>query len=159
MPNQTYSLYHKRGYAGELFDSAPRTTQTGLVEGASLGFGLALKVGSDAANGGVVPGSVSGKVFAISMRELNHEAANKPSDGTTTYVKDESVSIMRQGFLLVKVTGRAAVAHSLANVNDTTGAFTGGSAAGGETQSTNVTFLEAGQVGDIVKARIDIVHA
>jgi len=156
MPIQTYNIYTGKGYAGDLYDSAPRVTQTGLVEDATLGFGLGVKVGTTGERS-VVVGSSTGNVFAITMRELNHEADNRPSDGTTSYKNKDSASIMREGFILVKVTGNAAVAHAMANVNDTTGAFTGGAAGAGETATTNVTFLEAGLVGEVVKARIDIV--
>jgi hypothetical protein len=159
MPIQSYNLYHARGYAGDLFDSAPRVIQTGLAEEAIVSFGVAVKIGSNTAENGVVAGHVAGNVYAFTQRELNHEATNRPSDGTTTYVLGDSVSLMREGFLLVEVTARAAVAFARANIDDTTGALTGGTAGAGETLSTNVTFLEAGQVGDIVKARIDIVHA
>lgn len=156
MPIQDYNIYTGKGYAGDLYDSAPRVTQTGRVEAASLGFGLALTKGT--ADKDVVVGHDAGVVFAISMRELNHEAANRPSDGVTTYVEGESASILREGFILVEVTERAAVAGELANVVDATGAFAGGAAAGaGETASANVRFVESGQVGEVVKARIDIV--
>lgn len=158
MPIQDFKLYHARGYAGDLFDSAPRVIQTGLAEEAIVSFGVSVKPGTNTEKNGVVAGHDSGNVFAITQRELNHEATNKPSDGLTTYVKDDSVSLMREGFLLVKVTGRACLANKLANVVDTTGEFAGGNAGAGETQSINVTFLEAGQVGDVVKARIDIKH-
>lgn len=155
MPIQTYDIYTKKGYAGDLYDSAPRVVQTGIVEEATLGYGLALTNG--VGERGVVAGHSGGVVFAISQRELNHEAANRPSDGFTVYNQTESASIMREGFILVAVTVRAAVAHTALNVVDATGAFTGGAAIAGETASINVTALESGQVGDIIKARIDIV--
>lgn len=156
MPIQTYEIYTGKGYAGDLYDSAPRVTQTGLVEGATLGFGLAVTPGTISERH-VVVGSNAGNVFGISMRELNHEADNRPSDGSTSYKNLDSASIMREGFLLVEVTARAAVAHTKANVVDATGAFTGGAAGAGETAATNVTFLEDGLVGEVVKARIDIL--
>jgi hypothetical protein len=155
MPIQTYEIYTKKGYAGDLYDSAPRVVQSGIVEDATLGFGLAVTTGAD--ERGVVVGHAAGVVFAITQRELNHEAANRPSDGFTVYNQTETASIMREGFILVAVTVRAAVAHTALNVVDATGAFTGGAAVGGETASVNVTALESGQVGDIIKARIDIV--
>jgi hypothetical protein len=157
MPIQDYNIYTGKGYAGDLFDSAPRVTSSATVEAATLGFGLALKPGS--LDKGVVAGHTAGNVFAISMREYNHEASTRPSDGTTTYKQAETASIMREGFILVKVTARAAVANTLLNVNDTTGEFAGGAAGAGETAAVNVTALEAGQVGDVIKARIDIIHA
>ena len=154
MPIQSYNLYTAKGYAGDACDNSPMVTSTGIVEAATLGFGLAVTPGSSEDH--VVVGSAAGLVFGISRRELNHEAANRPSDGITTYVATESASILREGFIYVEVTERAAVANVLANVVDATGAIAGGSAGAGETASTNVRFVEGGQVGEIVKARIDI---
>ena len=155
MPIQTYNIYTGKGYAGELCDSAPRVTQTGLVEDATLAFGLALKPGTKERH--VVVGHTAGNVHSISMREYNHEAATRPSDGSVTYLQAESASIMREGFLLVKVQARAAVAGQKLNVVDATGEFTGGAAGAGETQAINVVAVESGLVGEVIKARIDIV--
>lgn len=159
MPIQDFNLYTARGYAGDLPDSTSSVVSgTGIVEDATLGFGKALKRGTlttDARH--VKVGHSSGNVFAISRREYNHEADTRPSDGTTSYKQTDSASIMRQGFIYIKVTGRAATAGQLLNVDDATGEFTGGAAGTGETASKNVTAEQSGSVGDIIKARIDIV--
>lgn len=155
MPIQNYNIYTGKGFAGDLFDSAPRVTQTGIVEDVTLEYGVSVTPGT--AERGVTVGHDTGNVFGITMRELNHEAANRPSDGSQVYNQTESASIMREGFILVEVTVRAAVVNEIMNVVDATGAFSGGTAAGGETASLNVRSIEAGQVGDIIKARIDII--
>jgi hypothetical protein len=156
MPIQQYNIYTGKGYAGDLFDSAPRVTQTGIVEPLTLDYGISVKPGTY--DRSVVPGADTGNSYGISMRELNHEAANRPSDGLTVYNQTESASIMREGFLLVLVTGaNAAVANAFLNVDDVTGAFTGGAAGAGQTASINVRAIESGQVGDIIKVRIDIL--
>ena len=155
MPIQDYNIYTGKGYAGDHADSNPTVESSGLVlDVATLDFGVGVKKGS--VDGSVVVGHVGGLVQGITLRELNHEAANRPSDGTTTYVQNEQASILNEGAIYVVVTGRTAVAQALANINDTTGEFTGGTAGVGETITTNVRFLESGNVGDIVKVRIDV---
>ena len=157
MPIQDYNIYTGKGYAGDLYDSAPRVTQTGVVEDATLGYGLALQAG--VGDRGVVVGSSNGNVFAISMRELNREATNRPSDGETGYKETESASIMLEGFILVELTG-AATAHNLLNIVTATGEFAGtGALGGGESATLNVVAMESGQAGQVIKARIDIYNA
>lgn len=158
MPIQDYLIYTKKGYAGDRFDSAPSVTQTGIVEDPILGYGLGVTPGTLSARH-VIKGHDAGNVYGISMRELNHESATKPSDGTVNYLETESASIMREGFILVEVSIRACVAHELLNIADVGGQFSGGTAAAGETQTLNVTSLESGEVGEIIKARIDIYNA
>ena len=160
MPIQDFNIYTARGYAGDLVDSGPRTTQTGVVEAATLAVGVAVQRGTVTTNPRhVVVGHNSGAVFGISMRDLAVEAKNKPSDGETEFRATESVNIIREGFLYVRVTVRAAVAGALLNVVDATGAFTGGAAGGGETLSLNVRAEQSGAVGDIIKVRVDVNHS
>lgn len=153
MTIQNFNIYTANGYEGELVDSGPRVTQTGVLTSAQVGFGKALTRDPSVDRGVAVGGAA--KVYAISQREYNLEADVRPTDGTDFfYKKSDSVSIMRDGYIRLLVTERAAVAGALANVNDTTGAFTGGAAGAGETLTTNVVWEESGIVGDIVKARI-----
>jgi len=154
MPIQDYNIYTGNAYKGQESDaSSPRVNGSGFAE-AATGFGLALTRGT--AEGQVLVGHDSGNVFGISIREMNHEAVNRPSDGETAYAINQSVSLMREGYINVLVNDHAAVAGAFAAVNDTTGEFVGGTADTGETQSTNVVFMEAGIAGSIVRARIDI---
>lgn len=161
MPIQAYNIYTAKGYAGDRYDSAPSVTQSGRAE-VPFGYGLGLQLGTNKAD---LPPDMTNvtaaqtSVWGVSMRELNHEAANRPSDGTTNYVVGETVSVMREGFLLVKVGGTlGATAHTKANLIIATGEFTGDAPGGGVLAMTNVTFLETGLAGETVKARIDIVH-
>lgn len=161
MPIQDYNIYTAKGYAGDLYDSAPRTTQSGRVEGLTLDYGVGVQLGAAT---GELPSNVlvgtTGNVWGISMRELNHEAANRPSDGTATYVQSETASIMREGFILVEVTGAAAfVAGAKLNIDGVTGLFTMDGVAGDIVATSNVTAVEAAISGDIAKVLIDIVHA
>ena len=70
-------------------------------------------------------GGVAGALYAISQREYNHEAATRPSDGSTVYNVTESVSLIRQGYLYVQLTGAAAVAIGDAlSIDSVDGEFT-----------------------------------
>lgn len=154
MPNQSFDIYTKRGYAGDLVDSGPRTVQTGIATEGTVEFGVAVKPNITSDERGVEAGSPP-KVWAIAQREWNHEAATRPSDGTTVYAQNQSVSVIRQGYIYVQVVA-AVVAGAPLMVNATTGTFSG-TTAGSHVQCTNVTAVNGGAAGSIVKARIDIV--
>lgn len=155
MPIQDYKIYTGNAYKGQISDaSTPRVVISGKAE-VEVGFGKSLLRGTN--EGQVVPGHDTGNVYGIAIREANHEAKFRPSTGETVYPIGQSVSVMQEGFINVLVTLRAAVAGVKANIVDATGEFSGGVPAVGETASLNVTFMENGLVGDVVKARIDIV--
>ena len=157
MPIQSYNIYTDRGYAGDQCDSTTGVTkQTGIIENTSMGFGLAVKPGT--AERQILLGHTAGVVAGITLRELNTEAANKPSDGTAVFKQTESLTYMQEGFIYVEVAVAAAVAGAYLNVNDTTGIFTGGTATGGHTASTNVKAVQGGAVGDVIKVRIDFAN-
>ena len=157
MPIQNYNLYTDNAYRGQLaYASEPRTIVSGSLENATAEFGVALKMG--AADGDVALGHDGGNVFGIALREANHEAAFRPSDGTTFYKKTETVSVLRQGTVNVLLSGAGASAKgSVLNVDDVTGEFTADPVAAGITASYNVIALETATAGSIIKARIDIV--
>jgi hypothetical protein len=167
MPIQNFNLYTANGYAGDLVDSGPRVIQTGvLVANAAgesdVGFGLAMlrQVTGTAVERGVELGG-SASVFAISQREYNHEAGTRPAKagvaGTWAYHKGESVSLIRQGFLYVKIGGSTAItAGAELHVDTATGIFSKDSVAGNIVATTNVVAEEAGLAGDVIKVRIDI---
>lgn len=153
MPVQDFNIYTANGYEGELVDSGPRVVQTGVLTSAKVGFGKAVSRDTSVERGVSVGSTAS--VYAITQREYNREADTRPTDGTDFFYKQaDSVSLVRDGFIRLKVTGRAAVAGQLANVVTATGLFTGGSAGSGETATTNVVWEESGVVGETVKARI-----
>ena len=160
-----YSLYTKNAFEGqEAYASEGSIVISKANEGTDLTFGKAVKAGTKPES--IVAGSVAGNVFAIAMRELNHQSNSYPNsfnpagfNGGSSYNEKDTVSCFRQGTINLVVTQRAAVAGELANVNETSGEFAGGAAGAGESACTNVTWLEAGLVGDIIKARIDIKHS
>jgi hypothetical protein len=167
MPTQNFKLYTANGYAGDLVDSGPRVIQTGVLVAndagvSDVGFGLAMlrQVTGVAVDRGVELGG-SASVFAISQREYNHEAGTRPAkagvDGTWAYHLGESVSLIRQGFLYVKIVGSNAItAGAVLNVDTATGVFSKDTVAGNVVATTNVVAEEAGLAGDVIKVRIDI---
>ena len=158
MTIQSFDLYTKNGYAGDLVDSGPRVVQTGILTSATAGFGVAMSRDSDTVERGVAVGGAT-KVFAITQRELNHEAANRPSTGEDfQYVTTESVSLIRQGYLYIELTGSVSIASGDAvHVDQVTGLFSKDTVTGTVVAATNVTAEEAGIVGDVIKVRLDIV--
>lgn len=157
MTTQAFNIYTANGYAGDLVDSGPRVIQTGVLTSASVGFGKA--VDRDASvERGVTVGSGS-NVYAITQREYNHEAGTRPTAGDDTfYYETESVSLIRQGYLYLKLSGSfPVIAGTLLNVDLVTGEFTADAVAGDVIATTNVTADENAIAGEIFKARIDIV--
>tara|TARA_R110000851_G_scaffold200925_2_gene352079 strand:+ start:876 stop:1346 length:471 start_codon:yes stop_codon:yes gene_type:complete len=156
MTTQSFSLYTKNGYAGDLVDSAPAVKQTGILTSASVGFGKAVKRDTSVERGVAVGGAA--KVFAITAREYNHEAGTRPSTGNDTfYLVTESVSLVREGYLYVLLGGAVAVsAGQVLHVDTVTGVFSKTSVAGNVVATTNVVAEEAGIAGDVIKVRIDI---
>jgi|TARA_R110000764_G_scaffold147292_1_gene235164 hypothetical protein len=157
MTIQNFEIYTAKGYAGDLVDSGPRTIQSGVLVGTAAGFGKAVSRDTSVAKGVALGGEAN--VFAISQREYNHEAGTRPSTGEDTfYYASESVSLIRQGFLYVKLTGAVAVAAGeVLHVDSVTGEFSKTAVAGNVVATTNVTADEAGLAGEIIKVRIDIV--
>jgi len=155
MTVQAFNIYTARGYAGDLVDSGPNTSQTGIVEDATLAIGVAAKRGTVATNPRFVQVDADGgNVFGIVRRELALEAKNKPSDGTTEFKQTESASILRQGYIYVTLDTTAATAGQLLFVTGT-GTFSGSTGIA----TTNVTAEQSGIAGEVIKARIDIVAA
>lgn len=165
MTIQAFNVYTAKGYAGELCDSGPRVVQTGVLTSASAGFGLAMGRDSATVDRGVKlsDGGTAGtavNIFAISQREYNHEAGVRPSTGNdTTYLIRESVSLIREGYLYIKIAAASAavVAGVKMNFITATGEFTRQAASGTvRVETTNVRAEQAGVAGDIIKVRINI---
>ena len=157
MTIQTFNIYTANGYAGDLVDSGPRVVQTGIVEDAGgFGFGKAIKRGT--AGKQVLLGGAT-KVYAISQREYNREAGTRPSDGTDFgYLVKDSASIIRQGYLYIKLTGATSIlAGEAVHVDTVTGEFSKLAVAGNVVATLNVFADEDAITGDVFKARIDIV--
>jgi hypothetical protein len=156
MPIQDFKLYTANGYAGDLVDSGPRVIQTGILTNPSAGFGLAMFRDISVDRGCRIGGAAN--VYAISQREYNHEASTRPAKaGDWAYLEGDSVSLIRQGYLYVKLTGATAIltGDSL-HVDTSTGEFSKLAVAGDVVACTNVFAEENGIEGDIIKVRIDI---
>ena len=157
MTIQNFNIYTAKGYAGELVDSGPRVVQTGILTDATLDFGVAVKRDTSVKKG-VAKGADDGKIFAISQREYNHEAATRPSDGSTSYLQTESVSLIRQGYLYIELGGSTSItAGEVLHVDNVTGVFSKESVAGNVIATENVVADEDGIAGEIIKVRLDIV--
>jgi len=156
MTTQAFNLYTANGYAGDLVDSGPRVIQTGILTSATAGFGKAMKRDTSIERGVALGGAAS--VYAISQREYNHEASTRPSPGDdTVYKVSESVSLIRQGYLYVKLDGAVAVAAGdLLHVDTATGLFVKTAVGGTVVATTNVVADEAAIAGEVFKVRIDI---
>lgn len=157
MTIQTFNIYTAKGYEGDLVDSGPRVVQTGVLTSATAGFGKAMKRDASVERGIALGGLAN--VFAISQREYNHEAGTRPSTGDdTNYLITESVSLIRQGYLYIKLTGATAIAAGdVLHVDTTTGLFTKVAVLGDVVACLNVIAEESAISGDVFKARIDIV--
>jgi hypothetical protein len=160
MTTQAFNIYTANGYAGDLVDSGPRVVQTGILTSATAGFGKAMSRDAGTVDRGVALAGalVGGKVHAISQREYNHEAGSRPSPGNdTVYRETESVSLIRQGYLYIVLTGSTAIAAGdTVHVDITTGEFSKDTVAGDVVAATNVVAEEAALVGDVFKVRIDV---
>ena len=153
MPIQNFAIYTARGYTGDLADSGPNVSQTGVVESATLAIGVAVKRGTVATNPRhILVDADGGNIYGIVRRELALEAKNRPSDGTTEFKQTESASILRQGYIYVTIASTACVAGAKL-FTDASGQFTGSTGVA----TTNVTAEQSGQVGEVIRARIDIV--
>ncbi len=164
MTIQNFNLYTARGYAGDLCDASSATVkQTGVLLAGTLGFGIAVQpsgVDQGIAVGSPEIGASSlTNVYGISLREYNHEAGTRPSTGTDfLYRVNESVSILRQGFIYLKLTGATAIIRDAAlRVVEATGLFTNVAAAGTST-CLNVHAVQPAVTDEIFKARIDISY-
>lgn len=167
MPTQTFNIYTANGYEGDLVDSGPRVVQTGVLTSTNAGFGKAMERDTSVERGVSLGSTEIGatsttNVFALSQREYNHEASTRPSSGNDTlYLETESVSLIRQGYLYIKLRDHAAIAGEALVIEEATGIIVGGTAGSGtvagESVALNVFADEAGIAGDVIKARIDIV--
>ena len=167
MPIQNFTIYTAKGYEGDLVDSGPRVVQTGVLTSATAGFGKAMKRDASVERGVALGSAEIGSgsttnVYALSQREYNHEAGVRPSAGNdTVYNITESVSLIRQGYLYIKLRDHAATMGESLVIEEATGIVVGGATASGtvagESVAVNITADEAGIAGDIIKARIDIV--
>lgn len=135
MTAQSFNIYLARGYAGDLADSGPNVSVSGVVEAATLAIGVAVKRGTVATNARhVLVDANGGNIYGIVRRELALEAKNRPSDGVTEFKQTETVSVLRQGFIYVKLATTGATAGNLLFC-DANGNFTGSTG----TATTNVT--------------------
>lgn len=162
MVDQVFNIYTAKGYAGDLVDSSPRTSRSATLLSGTVGFGVALQpsgTGDGCAIGSAEVGATSlTNVWGISMREYNHEAGSRPTDGTDfLYRALETVSVLKEGYIYLEVGGATAITRDADfHVDEATGIFHKDAIAAGNSTCMNVYAVEPGSPGDVVKARIDI---
>lgn len=162
MTIQTFNIYTGKGYEGDFVDSGPSVRQTGVLLTGTLGFGKAVQ--TSGVDQGIAVGSAeiatssTTNVYGISVREYNHEAGTRPSTGTDfLYRANESVSVLREGFIYLKLTGSTAIAREESvHVVEATGLFHKDSITAGNSACLNVYATQAAVAGEVFKARIDI---
>lgn len=146
MPKQDWSINTKEAYAGEQYGLATTNSQrlTFSTDAAMTHFGLAVQQG--VADNTIKVGHNAGEVLGITMRQLNLEAATRPSDGTVAIPKGWPLGVMLEGPIMVKLV----TAITDANIGiSATGEF--GGVASGYTQATNVRALRfPAAAGDVI---------
>ena len=162
MVDQVFTKYTARGYEGDLVDSGDSVRQTGVLLTGTLGFGKAVQASGTgqgiAVGSAEIAASSTTNVWGISLREYNHEAGTRPSTGTDfLYRANESVSVLRQGFVYLRLTGATAIAREESvHVNEATGLFHKTAVAAGNSACLNVYAVQPAIANGIFKARIDI---
>lgn len=162
MVDQVFNIYTARGYEGDFVDSGHSVRQTGVLLTGTLGFGKAVQTSGTgqgiAVGSPEIGASSTTNVWGISIREYNHEAGTRPSDGTDfLYRANESVSVLREGYIYLKLTGATAIAREESvHVVEATGLFTKVAVVAGTSAALNVYAVQPAIQDEIFKARIDI---
>lgn len=153
MPKQDWNINTKEAYAGEQYGLATTNSQR-LTYNAGVemsAYGIAVKQG--ASDREILPGSVSGQILGVTMRELKLESRTRPSDGTVLIPKGQPLAVMLEGPVVVKL--ETAITDSSIGVSPD-GGF--GGVGGNYTKATNVKALSyPAAAGDVVPVMITMV--
>lgn len=147
MPVQDYKINTRDALAGQLYglQQTRADIQTVFAE-EPIGFGVACKVG--AGNRGVLLGGTP-HVAGISLRQIDREALNRPSDGSIVFRKGDTLPLLSDGRINVAVADAGVMVRGAKAFVD---AVTGEFAVAGDVECTNVVWGTSGTVaaGDIV---------
>lgn len=158
MPAQSYTINTGDGYEGQLYglQQTRADIQTGFAENdGGISFGKAVAVGTG--ERGVVLGASGADaavvhIAGISVRQIDREAATRPSDGTVVFRKGDTLPVMSDGRIVIKVADAGAcVRGARVHVEKTTGKFF--TAAGtGRVEAANVSWgvNKTAALGDLV---------
>lgn len=158
MPKQDYNINIRKALPGQLYglQQTRADIQTAFVENAEgIGFGVACKVGSGAR--GVALGGAA-HVAGISVRQIDREALNRPSDGSIVFKKGDTLPLLSDGRINVEVNVAGTMVRGAAVfVDDATGKF----GVSGGTKCTNVVWgtngvAAKGEVHHVVITNADV---
>lgn len=137
MPKQDWNINTEAAYAGEQYGLATTNSQrlTCNTEAEMSSFGIAVVRGSKERT--CKPGHAAGVVYGITMRQLNKEAAKRPSDGTVLLPVGTPMGVMLEGAITVKL--KTPITDKTIYVN-AAGEF--GGAGAGFTKAVNVEAIE-----------------
>jgi hypothetical protein len=141
----SYSINTIRGYAGQVADLQNSEIVSGLVESASIPFGVAVSRGTD--DDQVVKGSTD--FLGISVRDLARQGAL--TTAVVQYLQTENASVIRRGTVYA-VAPSGATAGQVVKYNTTTGVLGAGTAGGGEVELQGATWettVGSGAIGVI----------
>ncbi|CAC9972278.1 hypothetical protein [Aeromonas phage PVN02] len=149
MPVQQYKINTPDALPGQLYglQQTRADIQTAFVEDADgIGFGVACKVGVGPR--GVKLGGAA-HVAGISVRQIDREPLNRPSNGTIVFKKGEALPLLSDGRINVRVAKAGTMKRGEPVFVD---AATGEFGATGTLKCTNVVWGLSGTVamGDVV---------
>lgn len=112
MPVQDYKINTRDAVEGQLYglQQTRADIQTGFAEDADgIGFGKAVQYG--AGERGYKKGSTAAHIAGITIRQIDREAAKRPSDGTVVFRKGDTLPVCSDGRVVVKVTDAGQAVH------------------------------------------------
>lgn len=112
MPVQAYNINTRDAVEGQLYglQQTRADIQTGFAEDADgVGFGKAVQYG--AGERGYKKGSAVAHIAGITIRQIDREAAKRPSDGTVVFRKGDTLPVCSDGRVVVKVADAGQAVH------------------------------------------------
>lgn len=155
---QDYNINTGNAYEGMVYGLRTamdiRTVEDArLTDANATKAGKAAKAVADTVRGVEFAGAtVAGhSCYGIIVRQINHEAATRPSNGEMAYVKGDLLGLLTDGAIMVKL--KSAVKRDALVGMEADGTWSTAAA------FSNVKALQAGAAGDVVPVRIFIVAA
>lgn len=150
MPIQQFTINTRDNMVGNLYGisytSSIRHTYSNkndTDDAAPIPFGVAVKQGSEDRWCELGGGSAA-VILGLSVRQINREPDDRPSSGNISFRNNEELTVLRDGFMTVKVVGGTAAVGGRVYVNATTGAISAD--ATGNVLTTNMRWGSSGEV-------------
>ena len=112
MPVQDYKINTRDAVEGQMYglQQTRADIQTGFAEDVGgVGFGKAVQYG--AGERGYKKGTAKAHIAGITVRQIDREAAKRPSDGTILFRKGDTLPVMSDGRIVVKVLDGGQAVH------------------------------------------------